>query len=94
MASVALVDFDPVKHAGVSSKRAYRVVLAGFLCFSDYKKVLGSSYASEEERQLALSECHLRCAERSLKVFEENGGIYIKIGQHLSAMGYVIPKVS
>ncbi|KAL2315721.1 Atypical/ABC1/ABC1-B protein kinase [Schizosaccharomyces pombe] len=92
MASVALVDFDPVKHAGVSSKRAYRVVLAGFLCFSDYKKVLGSSYASEEERQLALSECHLRCAERSLKVFEENGGIYIKIGQHLSAMGYVIPK--
>ncbi|WBW71168.1 ABC1 kinase family protein, implicted in mitochondrial ergosterol and phospholipid homeostasis [Schizosaccharomyces osmophilus] len=92
MASVSLVDFDPIKNASVSSKRAYRVVLAGFLCFSDYKKILSSSYITEEERQTALSECHLRCAERSLKVFEDNGGIFIKIGQHLSAMNYIIPK--
>lgn len=30
-----------------------------------------------------LSECHQRCANRTLKVLEKNGGIFIKLGQHL-----------
>lgn len=30
-----------------------------------------------------LKACHKRCAERTLKVLEKNGGIFIKLGQHL-----------
>ncbi len=37
----------------------------------------------EQERDRALKACHKRCAERTLKVLEKNGGIFIKLGQHL-----------
>lgn len=30
-----------------------------------------------------LKACHQRCADRTLKVLEKNGGIFIKLGQHL-----------
>jgi aarF domain-containing kinase len=30
-----------------------------------------------------LKACHKRCALRTLKVLEQNGGIFIKLGQHL-----------
>lgn len=30
-----------------------------------------------------LKACHKRCAERTLRVLEKNGGIFIKLGQHL-----------
>ena len=38
-----------------------------------------------------LSACHKRCAERTLKVLEKNGSIFIKLGQHLSSLGYILP---
>jgi aarF domain-containing kinase len=37
----------------------------------------------EAEKKRLLEECHKRCAERTLKVLEKNGGIFIKLGQHL-----------
>lgn len=45
----------------------------------------------DEQAQL-LKDCHKRCAERTLKVMEKNGGIFIKLGQHLSAMNYLLPR--
>ena len=39
-----------------------------------------------------LKACHKRCADRTLKVLEKNGGIFIKLGQHLSAMNYLLPQ--
>jgi len=38
-----------------------------------------------------LRACHKRCAERTLRVLEKNGSIFIKLGQHLSSMGYLLP---
>lgn len=38
---------------------------------------------SEEEQNVALKACHQRCADRTLKVLEKNGSIFIKLGQHL-----------
>lgn len=38
-----------------------------------------------------LKACHTRCAERALRVCEKNGSIFIKLGQHLSSMGYLLP---
>lgn len=40
---------------------------------------------------MILKACHKRCAERTLKVLEKNGSIFIKLGQHLSSMGYLLP---
>lgn len=37
----------------------------------------------EGEKTKALKVCHKRCADRTLKVLEKNGGIFIKLGQHL-----------
>ncbi len=37
----------------------------------------------QEERDTALKACHQRCADRTLKVLEKNGSIFIKLGQHL-----------
>ncbi|KKF97521.1 ABC1 family protein C15C4.02 [Ceratocystis platani] len=44
-----------------------------------------------EEKNKELHSCHQRCANRTLKVLEKNGGIFIKLGQHLSAMNYLLP---
>jgi aarF domain-containing kinase len=43
------------------------------------------------EEEALLKACHKRCAERTLKVMEQNGSIFIKLGQHLSSMGYLLP---
>jgi aarF domain-containing kinase len=37
----------------------------------------------EEEQSTTLKACHQRCADRTLKVLEKNGSIFIKLGQHL-----------
>jgi aarF domain-containing kinase len=44
-----------------------------------------------EEQKRRLRRCHKRCAERTLKVLEKNGSIFIKLGQHLTSMGYLLP---
>ena len=38
-----------------------------------------------------LKACHLRCAKRTLRTLEKNGSIFIKLGQHLSSMNYLLP---
>lgn len=45
----------------------------------------------DEERTAFLKACHKRCAERTLRVLEQNGSIFIKLGQHLSSMNYLLP---
>lgn len=50
-----------------------------------YRRTLNQKDATddEEEQQRILKACHKRCAERTLKVLEKCGGIFIKLGQHL-----------
>jgi len=38
---------------------------------------------SEDEQTRLLKDCHQRCANRTLRVLEKNGSIFIKLGQHL-----------
>lgn len=38
---------------------------------------------NEEARNSTLKACHQRCADRTLRVLEKNGSIFIKLGQHL-----------
>lgn len=44
-----------------------------------------------EEYEGLLKACHKRCAERTLVAMEKNGSIFIKLGQHLSSLNYLLP---
>ena len=52
---------------------------------------MSSKGQDEGEWQAALKACHKRCAQRTLEVLEKNGSIFIKLGQHLSSMNYLLP---
>lgn len=59
---------------------------------SSYRVTLKSKTEDEKERTFLLKACHKRCAERTLDVLEKNGSIFIKLGQHLSSMNYLLPE--
>ena len=69
----------------------------------DYKRTLGqfksvrsedvpSTPEEEEEYAQALSQCHLRSANVLLKLCQANGGCFIKVGQHIGALDYLLPE--
>ncbi|SCV03704.1 LAMI_0H10286g1_1 [Lachancea mirantina] len=80
-----------LRHLAVSLKRISVVTRATIRCMWYYQKTLQSSYPSDEERKQALSQCHKTCAEITLQALEKNGGIFIKLGQHIGAMTYLLP---
>ncbi|KAH8840384.1 hypothetical protein MCOR27_001257 [Pyricularia oryzae] len=93
-ASVGILAFtDDIKAGYETVERCGRVGLALAVCINDYRSTLKKRDGLEdgEEQEKLLSECHKRCAVRTLKVLEKNGGIFIKLGQHLSAMNYLLP---
>ncbi|KAG5204439.1 AarF domain-containing kinase [Trichophyton interdigitale] len=83
--------YDDVKHAYRAAERTGRVVAALLVCINDYRVTLNKETGTEEERTTLLNACHQRCADRTLKVLEKNGSIFIKLGQHLSSLGYLLP---
>ena len=58
---------------------------------SSYRVTLNQNEKEENEadKDKTLKACHKRCAERTLKVLEKNGSIFIKLGQHLVSTGVV-----
>ncbi|KAL2118528.1 hypothetical protein VTJ04DRAFT_8188 [Mycothermus thermophilus] len=84
---------DDVKNTYEAMERSGRVVSALVLCVNDYRTTLNQreKIQDPEEREELLKACHKRCAVRTLRVLEKNGGIFIKLGQHLSAMNYLLP---
>ncbi|ODA83712.1 hypothetical protein RJ55_02227 [Drechmeria coniospora] len=93
VASTALAFSDDIRSSYEAAGRTGRVVAALGICINDYRTTLNAKAAlrDEEEQEAVLKACHKRCAERTLRVLEKNGGIFIKLGQHLSAMNYLLP---
>ncbi|KAL8939927.1 MAG: hypothetical protein Q9216_003084 [Gyalolechia sp. 2 TL-2023] len=58
---------------------------------TSYRVALKHDEGDEEGQQALLKACHQRCADRTLRVLEKNGSIFIKLGQHLSSMNYLLP---
>jgi len=83
---------DGVKHTYLTAGRVSVVTWATLQCFYHYRKVLNQTHENKSEYYEALSKCHLKCAKITLKALEKNGGIYIKLGQHISAMTYLLPR--
>ncbi|KAG0639576.1 ABC1 family-domain-containing protein [Tuber brumale] len=80
-----------VGHSVAAVERATRVASALALCINDYRVTLRSLELDPDDSDGLLAKCHKRCAERTYKVLEKNGSIFIKLGQHLAAMGYLLP---
>lgn len=58
---------------------------------SDYKFSLRGCDDCSDHSLKAWSECHRRSAERLLDLCCKNGGIFIKVGQHIAALQYLVP---
>lgn len=76
---------DDIKHGYEATERAARVASTLYICINDYTTSLKKRDKTEDPgaKDSILRKCHKRCAERTLKVLEKNGGIFIKLGQHL-----------
>ncbi|KAI0012685.1 ABC1-domain-containing protein [Xylariaceae sp. FL0662B] len=85
---------DEIKASYDTTERTGRVAAALMVCINDYRTSLNLRDNTEdpEQQSIILKACHKRCAERTLRVLEKNGGIFIKLGQHLSAMTYLLPR--
>jgi aarF domain-containing kinase len=67
------------------------VTVAMTRCFKLYLVTLNWKYENEDEYLKELSKTHKKAAEITLHALRKNGGIYIKLGQHISAMTYLLP---
>ncbi|KAJ7084414.1 ABC1 family-domain-containing protein [Mycena belliarum] len=87
--------YKPFRHSALAGLRCYRVVSAACRSVVEYKiieyKTSSNSFASEEDRLRAVSECHTRSAQYVLAALLANGGIFIKLGQHLASL-LVLPR--
>ncbi len=88
-------EFDFVGRAAVRSSRTLFTALRVSL---DYRWSLDRWWHSEDPAIVNDSAyletrraCNIRAAQRLLRLFQTNAGIYIKLGQHLSALEYILP---
>ena len=82
---------DGARHACLTVKRVSVITWATLRCFKIYKDALGVDYSDDALRKKAMSHAHLLAASITLKALEYSGGIYIKLGQHISALTYLLP---
>lgn len=83
---------EEIGHAWKATERSSRVASALAVCINDYRVTLKEQHEDPDVEAAMLKACHKRCAERTLEVLEKNGSIFIKLGQHLSSMGYLLPE--
>ncbi|KAH7340432.1 ABC1-domain-containing protein [Rhizoctonia solani] len=82
---------EPTRHFCLAVVRCSRVGKAVIESIVDYKILFARSIPDDAKRTQAYSSCHKRSAERVLNALQLNGGIYIKLGQHMSSI-QVLPK--
>ncbi|KAI6046229.1 ABC1 family-domain-containing protein [Pisolithus marmoratus] len=88
---VAYEQYQPFRHSLLAIVRCSRVATAAILGVIDYKLTFARNYASEAEKAQGYSQCHTRSAKRVLKALLANGGVFIKLGQHMASL-IVLPK--
>ncbi|KAK1073643.1 hypothetical protein LTR33_009950, partial [Friedmanniomyces endolithicus] len=87
--STALAFSERARHGYLAAQRSGRVGVTLALCVNDYYWVLKKD--ADPNYKGILATCHKRCADRTLKAMEANGSIFIKLGQHLSSLNYILP---
>ncbi|KAG1742820.1 ABC1 family-domain-containing protein [Suillus lakei] len=87
----AYENHQPSRHAVLATLRCSQLARAAISGAIDYKRTFARTYASEEDRLDAVSQCHVRSATKVLNALLANGGIYIKLGQHIASL-IVLPR--
>ncbi|KAK3112909.1 hypothetical protein LTR53_010326 [Teratosphaeriaceae sp. CCFEE 6253] len=87
--STALAFSERARHTYIAAQRSGRVGVTLALCVKDYYQTLKKH--DDADYSTILSACHTRCAERTLEAMRANGSIFIKLGQHLSSLNYILP---
>lgn len=82
---------DTFKHGILMVERIGVVTVATIRCFKLYKDTLQTEFETPDARTVALKDTHLKAATITLHALEKNGGIYIKLGQHITALTYLLP---
>jgi aarF domain-containing kinase len=59
---------------------------------ADYKWTLYNLKESDSNYEQILSDVHLRSAERLKEAFCKNGGAFIKVGQYIGSLDYLLPR--
>ena len=85
----ALAFSEKARYAYLTVERSGRVGVTLAVCVNDYRKTLKKH--DDPNYGSLLSACHKRCAQRTLEAMEKNGSIFIKLGQHLSSLNYLLP---
>jgi len=75
-----------------STLRFGRAAFAIIHVFVDYKFSLSGLDTTSEEYEMKKSECHLRSAIRLRSLCSSNGGVFMKIGQHIGSLDFLFPK--
>ncbi|TFY83696.1 hypothetical protein EWM64_g309 [Hericium alpestre] len=88
----AYENYQPFRHTALAVVRCSRIAEAAVLGAIDYKRTFAQTYASEKEQLEAYSQCHSRSARRVLKALLANGGVFIKLGQHMASLIVLPPE--
>ncbi|KAH7927157.1 ABC1-domain-containing protein [Leucogyrophana mollusca] len=88
---IAYDQYQPFRHTILAAVRCSRVAEAAIAGAIDYKRTFAREYPSEDERLEAYSKCHTRSAKRVLRALLANGGVFIKLGQHMASL-VVLPR--
>nr|CAG4646955.1 EOG090X047B [Megafenestra aurita] len=94
--SISLATFyrKEISDGSIGVVRFGRAALAVGKIMADYNRTLYSKNlegAHSDEIAKLTSEVHMRSAQTLLKLCEVNGGAFIKVGQHIGALDYLIP---
>ncbi|KAF9447494.1 atypical/ABC1/ABC1-B protein kinase [Macrolepiota fuliginosa MF-IS2] len=88
---IAYQNYQPFRHTCLAAIRCSRVAGAAIIGAIDYKLTFTRHYDTENQYADAVSQCHKRSAERVLRALLANGGIFIKLGQHMASL-IVLPR--
>jgi len=79
--------------SNIGAVRFGRAAVAVARLVVDYRRTLYSrQYPDSETLEAAKSECHLRAATHLLDLCCANGGVFVKVGQHIGALDYLLPE--
>uniref|UniRef100_A0A914PE85 ABC1 atypical kinase-like domain-containing protein n=1 Tax=Panagrolaimus davidi TaxID=227884 RepID=A0A914PE85_9BILA len=71
--------------------RFARAGITASTIIADYKWNLLGIKEGTEKYETKMKECHQRGADRLLNLARSNGGVFIKVGQHIAALQYLLP---
>ncbi|RKP07384.1 ABC1 family-domain-containing protein, partial [Thamnocephalis sphaerospora] len=80
-----------LRHAWDGAVRSGRAAYAVLRIGIDYKLHVANLVEADPQYEALRSAWHKRSAEQLLALCRANGGVYIKLGQHLAAMTYLLP---